>query len=178
MARIPLRFNIDDAQLASDTWGMNCGPAALGAIMGLRLDEVRPHMGDFERKHYTNPTLMFGALKSLGATFHNRGERCDWPVWGLARIQWEGPWTKPGVPIRARYRHTHWVGVEHPFGAAEARIFDVNCICVGGWVWETEWTKQVVPWLLKECVPRASGGWHVTHHVEVEPPVAVSGVAA
>src|SRR3990167_150016 len=105
------RFNLADADRAHDEWGANCGPGALAAIMGMTLDEVRPHMGDFESKGYTNPTLMFYAMESVSARFRTRSlasnvKLLGWPVYGLARIQWEGPWTKPGVPMAARYRHT------------------------------------------------------------------------
>lgn len=173
MIRRPI--SLDEAECANDAWGCNCGPGALAAIMGISLDDVRPHMGDFERKRYTNPTLMFEALDSLGARWKNRGRRCDWPVHGLCRIQWEGPWTQPGVPPRAAYRHTHWIAVRHPVHSRDVGIFDINCCNNGtGWVSEADWRNLVVPWLLKECVPRASGAWHVTHHIEVEPNYSAS----
>jgi len=53
-------------------------------------------------------------------------------------------------------------------GDATAAIFDIDCMSVGGWLPETEWSDQVVPWLLRETTPCASGGWHITHAVEVE----------
>lgn len=165
------RFTVEDAQRAHDEWGCNCGPGALAAICGLTLDEVRPHMGDFERKGYTNPTLMIAALKSIGTRFSYRGGHLGtewWPCYGLARIQWEGPWTKDGVPIRARYRHTHWVGAMR--SAQGTGIFDINCLNNGsGWARFEDWRDIVVPWILKECVPRADGHWHITHAIEVEP---------
>jgi hypothetical protein len=175
----PPQFTVEDAQRAHDEWGCNCGPSALAAIVGLTLDQVRQHMGDFERKGYTNPTLMLDALHSVYAAglilgWRNVSKRsgvlpgCDWPQYGLARIQWEGPWTAPGVPMRARYRHTHWVGaaqVPH----RGIGIFDINCINnVSGWVAVSEWRQTVVPWILKECVPRAFGAWHITHSIEVD----------
>lgn len=96
-------------------------------------------------------------------------------MFGLARVQWEGPWTAPGVPIAAAYRHTHWIGArdikgdgpimfEPPYAV---EIFDINCMCVGGWVPLSEWSGAVVPWLLKECQPKATGGWWLTHTVEI-----------
>src|SRR5689334_19662643 len=87
--RLPIRITLEEAERAHAEWGCNCGPAALAAIMGISLDQVRPHMGDFERKGYTNPTLMFAALDSVGARWKNNGQRCDWPIYGLCRIQWE-----------------------------------------------------------------------------------------
>lgn len=173
-------FSLADAERASDEWGANCGPGALAAIMGLTLDEVRPHMGGFESKGYTNPTLMFAALKSVGARY----EGCaispkvahvgsiGWPSFGLARIQWEGPWTKPGVPIRGRYRQTHWVGAKRGSNGSIG-IFDINCLSMttsgSGWTTLEAWRDIVVPFILKQCVPRADGKWHITHSIEVEP---------
>ena len=166
-------FTLADADRAHDEWGCNCGPGALAAMAGLTLDEVRPHMGDFERKHYTNPTLMFAALGSLSRAgilfgWQQNASRLvrDWPRCGLARIQWEGPWTLPGVPLRARYRYTHWVGCRH--GRASIGIFDINCINNGtGWVSLEDWRAAVVPSLVA-LDPRANGRWHVTHSIEVE----------
>lgn len=168
---VPVIISHEDGERAWREWGCNCGPAALAAIMGLSLDQIRPHMGDFETKHYTNPTLMYAALNSVGAVWRNEGRRCDWPVYGLARIQWEGPWTEPGVPVRARYRHTHWVAVQHPLHSPDVGIFDVNCLNNGsGWVSEQDWNSILVPHLLAACVPRANGKYHITHHIEIEPP--------
>lgn len=166
------RFTAEDADRAFDEWGMNCGPGAIAAICGLTLDELRPHMGDFERKGYTNPTLMWEVLERVGARFRTRGLasnvlKLDFPRYGLARIQWEGPWTAPGVPIRARYRHTHWVGAAIVQG--RVGVFDINAIGNGtGWSSLEDWSETLVPFILGECVPRASGGWHITHSVEID----------
>ena len=169
---ISLRFTTADADRAYDAWGANCGPGAIAAVCGLTLDEVRPHLGDFEAKRYTNPTLMWATLRSLGVPFAYRGGDLGhdwWPTYGLARVQWEGPWTHPGVPIRARYRHSHWIGVQrgkrHP---SNIGIFDINAMASGGWVGLDDWASTVVPWILRTCVPRADGGWHITHVVEID----------
>lgn len=173
------RFTLADAEAAYDAWNCNCGPGALAAIMGMTLDEVRPHLGDFERKGYTNPTLMFDALKSVGAKYWIRKQRTagarlwDWPTYGLCRIQWEGPWTEPGVPIRVRYRQTHWIGACQPKMTLDVGIFDINCINNGsGWVSFENWRDLVVP-AITANIPRANGKWHVTHAIEVERPAEV-----
>lgn len=179
-----MSITLADAEVAYVNWGANCGPTALAAVLGLTLDQVRPHMGDFERKGYTNPTLMYAALKSLGAKHHDRrliamkveharGARAeDWPRYGLCRVQWEGPWTAPGVPLRARYRHTHWIGCSvRSDGPADIGIFDVNCLNNGtGWVSLDNWRLLVVPEILAACEPKASGGWHLTHTIEIARP--------
>jgi hypothetical protein len=169
------RFTEADADRACDEWGSNCGPAALAVVAGLTLDEVRPHLGDFEAKRYTNPTLMLDSLRRLnlsrmGCCKCGDENHCvAWPSFGLARIQWEGPWTQPGVPIRARYRYTHWVA--SCLGrAGDVGIFDVNCLNNGsGWVSLADWSSIVVPHILK-LYQRASGRWHITHSIEVKRP--------
>jgi len=169
------RFTQKDAERAFDEWGANCGPGALAAIMEMNLDEVRMHMGNFEAKHYTNPSLMIAALRSVGAVFKvlklgdkTAGALCTFvglPNYGLARIQWEGPWTKPGVPIRARYRYTHWIGVAR---RSTIGIFDINCMNNGsGWCSYEDWRDVIAPYLAKQY-PRASGFWHITHAIEIE----------
>ena len=174
-------FTEKDANVAADNWGFNCGPAAVAVICGLTLPELRPNLGDFEAKRYTNPTLMAQILRNIGAKVVEFGRlnwrfemarvgRAPWPRYGLARVQWEGPWTKEGVPMAARYRATHWVGTSYA-NQDNIGIWDVNCLNNGtGWVGLNEWVNTLVPWLLKECHPRADGKWHLTHIVEIERP--------
>lgn len=163
----PTIFTMEDAERANEEWGANCGPGALAAIMHMTLDQIRPHMIGFEGKGYTNPTMMFDALRSIGRPWR----RIDpvWPHHGLVRIQWEGPWTRPGVPMRARYRQTHWVGAARH--GVNVGIFDINALGNGtGWSSEHDWATVLVPHILKECVRRADGRWHITHAIEVEVP--------
>ncbi len=174
-----LRFTEDEANAAAEEWGFNCGPAAVAAICGLSLSELRPHLGDFEQKRYTDPALMVRILKNIGVKVLSfdrlkwrfemeRTGRVPWPRYGLARVQWEGPWTKDGVPMAARYRATHWVGVNYA-DPDNIGIWDVNCLNNGtGWVSLSAWTTTLVPWLLDKCHPRADGKWHLTHIVEIE----------
>ena len=162
------RFNVDDAQRAFDAWGCNCGPGAVAAIMGLSLNEVRPIMSaaGFDAKRYTNPTMMNNVLRAVGRPWRKIG--ATWPDYGLVRVQWEGPWTAPGVPMRVRYQHTHWIGAAISNG--DIGVFDINCVNNGsGWLTLSDWEAILVPWLLKETTPKASGKWHITHAIEVEP---------
>lgn len=161
------RITAEEADAAYDAWGCNCGPSALAAIMGMRLDDVRPHLLGFDQKHYTNPTMMFEALASIGRPWVRIGK--SWPQYGLARIQWEGPWTGPNVPMRARYRYTHWVGSRRdPFGSHG--VFDVNAMGNGtGWASFEDWSTILVPHIIAH-VPRADGKWHITHGIEVQTP--------
>jgi hypothetical protein len=164
-------FAIDDAQAAGDTWGFNCGPGAIAAVVRMTPDELRPYMGDFEQKGYTNPTLMFEILKRLGVGYRMI-DKGIWPAYGLVRIQWHGPWMNPGVPIKARYRKTHWIGCRDTPGGRQ--MFDVNCMCVGGWVPEEEWKEQVAPWLAGSLVKGYDGNWSMTHCIEVETGIRIA----
>lgn len=162
---IPL-FTADEADAAHEAWGLNCGPGAIAAICGLTLDALRPQMGDFEQKGYTNPTLMWDVLNRIGVKWRLVRQPKDWPDYGLARVQWEGPWTEPGVPIRARYRHTHWVGAMR--STNDVGIFDINAMGNGtGWCVLQDWVDSLVPWLLDACEPKANGCWHLTHVAEI-----------
>lgn len=169
-----VRFTLEDANRASDEWGANCGPGALAAVTGRTLDEIRPLMGDFERKRYTNPTLMFECLKRTAV---NWWAIPSIPTHGLIRVQWEGSWMDPGVPIGARYRRTHWIGIQNPLHSSmldqvhiDAGIFDINAMSSGGWIAYRHWATILVPWLLEECVPKANGRFSFTHFIEVERP--------
>lgn len=173
----PLRLTPESVAEAADAWNFNCGPAALCAVAGVTPDEVRAHLGDFEHKGYTNPTLMRSALVSLWRARKipgwqplkgspvDRTKSPRWPDFGLARIQWDGPWCKEGVPVRARYRQTHWVASCYLNGSYG--VFDINAIDSGGWIRRRDWQDTIVPHILKHCVPRATGGWWVTHSIEI-----------
>lgn len=145
---------------------MNCGPGALAAILGLTLDEVRPHISGFEEKRYTDWKMMLAALSSLKADFRVL-QPPRFPSYGLARIQWEGPWTAPGAHWAARLRHTHWVGVEIVEGAGIG-IFDINAINNGsGWASLENWEGIMVPYILSACEPGSNGKWHITHALDI-----------
>lgn len=171
---VPL-FCAADAEQAYHAWGCNCGPSALAAVCGVDLETSRRVLPGFEEKRYTNPSMMFAGLRSLKeagciAAFDvtiGARKSVSWPLFGLARVQWEGPWTAPGVPMAARYRRTHWVGVQKDPTQDDYAIFDVNAMATGGVVTAESWTSVVVPWILEQCVPKADGRWHLTHSIEV-----------
>ena len=170
--RYPVMRGIGAGEMdaAHEEWGANCGPSSIAAVCNLSLKDVRGHMGDFETKRYTNPKLMWSVLRSNGVRFHYRGGHLghdNWPDFGLARIQWEGPWSRDGVPMKARYRHTHWIGV-NAMNRNGIGIFDCNATVNGtGWTSLEFWKSMLVPEILDTCEPMANGNWHITHAVEV-----------
>lgn len=163
---ITAKFGAVEAQNASDSWGFNCGPGAVCGLLGMTPDELRPYLGDFERKRYTNPRLMRDVLRNLGRSVRQT-YRSDAPGTvtaaesALVRVQWAGPWTKPEVPMIARQRWSHWVAV------AGSSVFDVNAISIGGWITRKIWEERLVPWLISNCCPKGDGQWWPTHVWEV-----------
>ena len=170
LIRRPVRFTVDDAQAAADAWRFNCGPGALCALLDMTPTEIRPHLRDFERKGYVNPTLMRQILDDLRVSYRWEVVPTQYPpinLWldnSLIRVQWAGPWTDPTVPMVARYRHTDWIACRHN-RTVEPEVFDINATCIGGWMFVNEWVNQLVPWLLQECEPKADGRWWQTHRV-------------
>ncbi|MFO0940125.1 MAG: hypothetical protein U0930_05095 [Pirellulales bacterium] len=173
-----IRFDIDSAGKASDEWGFNCGPGALCAVLGKTPDELRPHLLDFESKRYASPSMMANILRGMGIQFRRVWEaKADctrdklemgvFPQFGLVRIQWDGPWCNAGVSIPARYRKTHWIAYASSAYTGEEMAFDINAMCVGGWITFREWTLQLAPWLIRECVKFGNGKWWPTHCWEV-----------
>ena len=181
---IALEFAQTDALLAWESWKCNCGPSALAAVIGLSLDQVRPFVekSGFAEKGYMAPTMMKTALAAAG--WHIAiANRCGkdlgtrFPNLGLARIQWTGPWTAEGANPKWAYRQTHWVAswVLPQKDSKEPVIFDIN----GGLLRQSEWEKTIVP-LITASVPRADGGWFLTHSWEVvrsqHPPAEAGGL--
>lgn len=169
---IDLKFDSDDAEQASESWGCNCGPAALAAVLGQTLDDIRPAVmaAGFADKGYMNPTMMKAALSAAGGGI--KAERCfgtatrsagwgQFPDGGLARIQFTGWWTEANN-WRVAYGRTHWVASYRP-GIVDRSlyIFDIN----GGLMRAEDWEKKIVP-AIAATLERADGGWFVTHRWE------------
>lgn len=159
----PLRFTEADADRAYDDWGCNCGPTAFAAIAGLTLEETRRAFPNFPG--YTNPSMMLDALGRAGIR-HFARDSLAFPIHGVARIQFEGPWTDRKVNNkRWAYRYTHWVGARRV--RSDITVFDVNALDRGGWLPFETWSSEILPGLIANH-KRATGGWHVTHAIEVK----------
>lgn len=157
MAYPALRFDEKSINAAYENWRCTCGPAAFAAVLGMTLDEARSHFPGY--RGWVAPTMMWNALASarvecrVGKPVTVNGM----PSYGLARVQWHGPWMAHNVPVAARYRHTHWVA------AVGAFVFDINA----GWVPAAVWRNEVVP-EITDTIRRCHGRWSVTHVAEVE----------
>lgn len=167
-----LPFTAAQVDTAYEEWGFNCGPGALCAVLSLTPDQLRPHLVEFEQKRFMNPTHVFSVLRRLDIR-HRLTYKGDepsirysrFPRYGLVRVQFDGPWTKPDVPIAARYKHTHWISVQRD-QLGGIVVFDVNAMEWGGWLPWTEWEEKVLSLLLSGQA-RATGQWWATHSIEI-----------
>lgn len=165
-----LPFTYEDALKANAEWGFNCGPAALCSVLGMTPEEIRPHLGSFTG--WTNPTMMSMWLTQLHPMHRlvdktaDRKKNFQWPIFGLVRIQFDGPWCDPGRPIAARYPHTHWIAIQ-PLPPTYL-IFDVNNFeaLPGGWATKWDWEASILPDVI-ERHPRANQCWWPTHGYEI-----------
>ena len=112
--------------------------------------------------------MMTDALDALGSEWTQINAQL--PLYGLARIQWDGPWIAATDPYE-KLRHSHWIGVCRDKKLIS--VFDYNAISVGGWIDMDEWNNHLRPWLLASCEPEATGAWWVSDAYEVHPPMAL-----
>ncbi len=151
-----LNFSQRDFEQAYEDWHCNCGPTALAAALGRTLAGVRGLIPNFEERRYTSPTMMRHALDNAGQRFVTDEE---WPIRGLVRIQFTGPWTAEGANPRWAYWHTHWVA---SFGEPDCLhwIFDCN----GGLQPRGTWEMEILPLLIGNI--KRADGWTRTHNWE------------
>jgi hypothetical protein len=160
---VKLFFDEHDAERAHTAWGCNCGPSALAACLGRTLDQIRPYMGEFEQRGYTNVTNMRESIARAGARIVRSYEK--WPPVGvgLVRIQWGGPWIIDGKPARWAARASHWVAT-YRSPQSYLYVFDIN----GGLRDVDSWESEIVP-LIVASIKRADGKWSISHSWGIEP---------
>lgn len=144
-------------------WAANCGPGALAAVLH------RPVMATMEFLHsgrrwpgYTSPTLIRASLDRLWIGYESTrgyfgedarsGER-ELPTYGLATVQWSGPWEQ--VSIQACYAHTHVIGAALRDGVM--LVYDVNAGSAGGWIPWRDWCALATE--IQGAIPGATGFW-------------------
>jgi hypothetical protein len=185
-----LRFDWSESSDAFRAWGFNCGPAALAAILGMTPAEVRGYLPE-RWPGYTTAAMMVPALERVCAERQWRWRadvvtpenRLRFPFYGLARIQWGGPWMAANAKEKWKYCYTHWVasmhwvnpglGNEEDEGSFDANrdlwVYDVN---QGQWCSAAQWCGMTAPAIMRE-VKRCDGKWFITDRLELDdsPPV-------
>lgn len=154
-----------DVEEAHEMFGANCGPAACAAVLRRPVMTILPFLGAFRTRQYMNPTHMREALTCAAARYAvvRDPTNAPWPFYGLGFVQWTGPWCQPGVPVRAAYRQTHWIGVAQTEDCG-MMLYDVNADApdgaMGSWVAKRAWQLQILP-TITATIPRAYGGWYI-----------------
>lgn len=145
-----------DIQMAAYKFGANCGPVSLAAVTGTFVYTLMRYFPEFPQRDHTTAADMKYALTHCGALFQEVGKGL--PNVGVALIQLEGPWTKPGVPAVASLCYTHWIGCYGDY------IFDLN---IGDWLERNEWTTSGArSWM--QTVPRCEN-WSVRSGLAITP---------
>lgn len=123
--------------------GAMCGHGALAAALGV---SVMAAMAFFDQGGWVNVPMMKDAIQRSGHLW----QRVDKPNEGsdgVILIQWEGPWTRPGVPPAAACKYRHWIATR------QGKVWDVN---TQTWDSQDEW-KTVV----RSIIPERSTGFSV-----------------
>jgi hypothetical protein len=158
-------FDADDVEIACEEWGCNCGPAALAFALQTTLDSVRPALPDFEKRRYTNPTMMRQALAYFGRGFSVVREPCISDLFdvrpALVRIQFTGPWCDP-KPQKWASKYTHWIVAW--FDLTGNKVFDINC----GMSFVDDWEKTIVP-VITDSIKNADGDWYPANVWRLQP---------
>lgn len=142
-----------DVETANRLFGANCGPVTFAALLSLQTCDVMQFFSHFETRKFTTCRDMTQALDACGIEFTIG---TDYPDFGFALIQIEGPWTRSRKAARWSDKYTHWIGV------CGQRIYDINA---AEWVSTPEWEEQIVSAVIT-ATPGATG-WSVKRSVEV-----------
>lgn len=149
-----------DAEAAHKAWKATCGPCMLAAMLRVPVNAVRKLFPEFPSRDYTNLTAMKLAL--YGALVPYNVVKATELAYGLAQVQFTGPWSQPEVNPKVSYLHTHWIGLattpEYGLLAYEINAGSLEHIW-GQWVPMAFWESEVLPLLLTQH-PRADGGYH------------------
>lgn len=157
-------FTQDEMETAIREWGCNCGPAALAFALQRPLAEIRYAIPGFAEKRYTSPTMMKGGLEFFKVAWSVVTPSASRPpdienlfdeMPSLVRVQFTGPWTKPGSNPKWAYNYTHWVATWRE--RSVPLVFDINGGAMGILSWD-----EVLAEIARQT-PRADGGWFPTH---------------
>lgn len=118
-----------DMEEANQTLGAMCGHGALAAALSISVADAVRYL---QKPGWINVPLMKEGIECAGF----RWERVDKPgpyQTGLILVQFTGPWTEPGVPVKVACQHRHWVAARRSF------IWDSNMPYI--WQTQSEWQE-------------------------------------
>lgn len=168
---IPPLYQPPDVDEANKLWRACCGHAALAAVLRCPVMHLRRAFPWCPKEPWTSPSRLRMALEHLGVN-HRIG--LDWsplPEYGLAFVQFTGPWMKESVA--RQYARTHVIGVASRGG--HRFFYDVNAIGgVGGWETESDWECTIAP-ILADGVPDGDEKWQMRRGIEILAVPSING---
>lgn len=153
-----IRYTEAESEAAHKQWKASCGPHSIAAAMSLKLEDIRQAMltAGISYKGWMSPTYVSRTLDTLGAKYDlAKGLKTMSLCEGINRIQWEGPWLKPGVHPRIAYFHTHLV-------AAFGEMVLCTCCENAKWIDHAEWR-------VFHLTEEPKSPFHITHHWRLTP---------
>lgn len=153
----PLFYTADESTAANKAWKATCGPHSIAAACGVNLDAVKHAMdlADVNYRGWMSPTQVTRTLHALNRKFDLRsGLKTMMLCQGINRVQWEGPWLKPGVPARVAYFQTHLVAFSHGW------VLCTACE-TAKWIRAEEWREF-------HLYSPPESPFHITHHWTLE----------
>lgn len=147
------RFVPWDIEVADCNFGANCGPVSFAAASGREVCRIMRYFDHFEEQPWTNLTQMRQAYAQTGVSI--RTLKREWPEYGVALIQWLGPWTEKNFFARWTLPHTHWVAVDGEW------VFDYSA---PQWMRKQEWAAEIAPYYWRD-IPRSTG-WAVKYGIQ------------
>lgn len=159
-----LPYTVDEANHAHDTWNAMCGHFSIAVATGFTLEEIRTCGIPINPGGWMNPTMISATLRSLSVS-HHKVPVTQTPeeefkllehlkLAAVLRIQWEGSWLNPGVPVGAAYQRTHYIAYKD--GTVMDPMFDPG-ICIRWQDWLQIVRDELVPQIKKAT------GYHFTH---------------
>ena len=160
-----LPYTAAQAKAAHDDWNAMCGHYSIAAATDSPLEDIRT--AGVPLKGWMSPTMISNTLVALKIPLRrfllkDEGFHDASYILGLnninsgsiLRIQWEGSWMNPGVPIGAQYQRTHYIACKD--GTIMDPAFDpAVSLRVEDWLQVV--TNDIVPAI------KGSTGYHFTH---------------
>jgi hypothetical protein len=150
-----------DLEIAGINFGANCGPISFAVTVEREVCRTMKFFPHFNYSRSTNLTQMLRAYREVG--YEIQINKCELPEFGVALIQWTGPWTAKHFFSRWSLFYTHWIAVKDRW------IFDHT---VGEWLEFSQWENEVTPDFISQ-IPRATG-WAVKYGVGLIPSKNIS----
>lgn len=163
-----LPYTLLESAQAHAEWNAMCGHHSIAAAVGVGLDAIRD--AGVPLKGWMSPTMITRTLEALHVQFTQRhlsparspANVLSAPSPQILRMQFEGSWMRPGVPVGAQYQRTHYIAL---FGPPEqpALIMDPLLNACGIHAVDDWLAKARTPDYLAESSFKGTTGWHFTH---------------